>query len=440
MKRANVAWNIFGLGAPLLFAVVAIPILLHAIGDEKFGIFMLAWGLVGFSSILDLGIGRATTHELSKRDGGEVAGRVGVIFGTAERVAWTSGLLGTLAVAVLIQSGLYRSLNYSPVLENDVIWSAWVVALTMPLQVVSAMYRGVNEAYGQYRGISIIRVALGVANFLLPALVSFFTTNLTALIATLLVSRLVALGAFRILAMRQIEPDLAAEGGKRGFERAAAHSLLGFGLWNTVSSVLNPLMAQSDRFIIGAVLTVAAVSAYTVPYEVATKLLIIPGAVTTVLFPAVTASLVRDQAEALHIFWRWFFATTAAMVAVSTAFYIAAPWLLRLWLGTALPEGAISVAQIIAIGLVPYTIGTLMVSLVHAYRRPDVTAKSHLLQAPLYLGLSYWAIRHYGVEGAAVAWSLRVAVDALVLLVWHFRANRDSGFGTIGIFKKRLAK
>ena len=440
MKRANVAWNIFGLGAPLLFAVVAIPILLHAIGDEKFGIFMLAWGLVGFSSILDLGIGRATTHELSRRESGEMAGRVGVIFGTAERVAWISGLLGTLAVAVLIQSGVYRSLNYSPALENDVIWSAWIVALTMPMQVVSAMYRGVNEAYGQYRGISIIRIGLGVANFLLPALVSFFTSNLTALIATLFVSRLVALAAFRILAVRQIEPDIAAGGGKREFERAAARGLLGFGLWNTVSSVLNPLMAQSDRFIIGTVLTVAAVSAYTVPYEVATKLLIIPGAVTTVLFPAVTASLVGNRAEALHIFWRWFLLTTAAMIVVSAAFYVAAPWLLRLWLGTALPERAVSVAQIIAIGLVPYTIGTLMVSLVHAYRRPDVTAKSHLVQAPLYLALSYLAIRHYGVEGAAIAWSIRVAVDAVVLLIWHFRANQDAGLGTIGIFKKRLAK
>lgn len=440
MKRANVAWNIFGLGAPLLFAVVAIPILLHTVGEEKFGIFMLAWGLVGFSSILDLGIGRATTHELSKREGEEAAGRIGVIFGTAERMAWASGLLGTFAIILLLQLGLHRSLNYSPVLEHDVIWSAWIVALTMPVQVVSAMYRGVNEAYGQYRGISIIRVGLGVANFVLPALVSFLTTNLTALIFTLLVSRLGALAAFRILAVRQIETDVSAESGKKGFERAAARSLLSFGLWSTVSSVLYPLMAQSDRFIIGGVLTVAAVSAYTVPYEVATKLLIIPGAVTTVLFPAVTASLVRNQAEALSIFWRWFFVTTATMIFVSTAFYIAAPWLLRLWLGTALPEGAISVAQIIAIGLVPYTIGTLMVSLVHAYRRPDVTAKSHLLQAPLYLGLSYWAIQLYGVEGAAIAWSIRVAFDALVLLIWHFRANRDLGMGMFGAFKKRLAR
>jgi len=325
MKRSNVAWNIFGLGAPLLFAVVAIPILLRAVGEEKFGIFMLAWGLVGFSSILDLGIGRATTHELAKRNGGKAEARAGTIFATAERIAWTTGLAGTLVVAALIQLGLYRALNFSPALERDIVLSGWIVAFTMPLQVVSAMYRGVNEAYGQYRGISIIRVALGVANFLLPAVVSYFTTNLTALIATLLVSRLVALVAFRVLAVHQIAPERAAEGAGDGFNRHTARRLLGFGLWNTVSSVLNPLMTQSDRFIIGSVLTVAAVSAYTVPYEVATKLLIVPGAVTTVLFPSVTASLTRNPAEALTTFWRWFLGTTAAMIALSAVFFLARP-------------------------------------------------------------------------------------------------------------------
>lgn len=423
MKLANVAWNIAGLAAPLVFAVAAIPILLHAVGEEKFGIFMLAWGVVGFSSLMDLGIGRATTHELSKRQGGETTGTPHQIFVTAERMAWASGLVGTLGIVLLLQLGAYRLLNYSPDLGGDIIRSGWIVALTMPLHVVSAMYRGVNEAYGQYRGISAVRIALGVANFLFPAIVSYFTTNLTAIVATLLISRLLALVAFRILAVRQIAPDGANEEKSGRFRRETARNLLSFGLWNTVSSVLSPLMLQSDRFIIGSVLTVAAVSAYAVPYEVATKLLIIPGAVTTVLFPSITAGLVRDRGEALSTYWRWFSLTVGLMVIVSVAFLLAAPWLLSLWLGSALPEGSVMVARIIAVGLIPYTIGSLMVSLVHANRRPDVTAKSHLVQAPVYLILSYWAIQTYGVTGAAAAWTIRISVDAAILLIWQLFAN-----------------
>src|SRR5207302_5030465 len=36
---------------------------------------------------------------------------------------------------------------------------------------------------------------------------------------------------------------------------------------------------------------------------------------------------------------------------------------------------------------------------------------------PLYLGLLWWLIGTRGIEGAAIAWTARVAVDALFLFV-----------------------
>ena len=423
MNTKNVIWNMAGLSVPLIFAVMAIPVLLRGVGEEKFGIFMLAWGVVGFSSLLDLGIGRATTHELSKRRGGATTGTASEIFVTAERLAWTSGLIGAFGIALLVQLGAYRLLNFSPALDSDMIWSGWIVAMTMPLHVVSAMYRGVNEAYGQYRGISIIRMALGVANFLFPAAVSLFTNNLTAIISTLLVSRLLAMIAFRILATKEIGKDDIGKSSSPRFKKESATKLLKFGLWNSVSSFLGPLMQQSDRFIIGSVLTVSAVAAYTVPYEVATKILIIPGAVTTVMFPSITAGMVAGRKLALQSFWRWFVLTSIIMSLAAAAFYVAAPLLLHIWLGEALPDGSAEVARIIAIGLIPYTMGSMMFSLVHADHRPDITAKSHMFQFPIYIALSYWAIQNYGVIGAAAAWTIRISADAAILIIWQVLFN-----------------
>lgn len=432
MKSANVAWNLVGLGAPLLLAVVAIPVLLHAIGAEKFGFFMLAWGLVGFSNVLDLGIGRATTYELSRRKSETASAHVAPLslFATAERLSWGFGLAGTLVIIALVQTGLYRLLTYSPALGRDIVWCGWILAFTLPFQVTTAMYRGVGEAYGHYRGISIIRMALGVANLAFPAALSFFTHNLVAIVSTLLVSRLLSVVAYRVLAVRQIraeqgEPNEGEIASRGTFHRPTAGDLFTFGLWHTVSSVLNPLMAQSDRFMVGSLITVAAVSAYTVPYEVATKILIIPAAVTTVLFPSLTSSLIGDEANALRMFWRWFWATIAIMAAAALAFYGLAPWLLGIWLGAALPHDTVPVARIIALGLIPYTLATLMVSLIHAYKRPDITAKAHLMQAPVYIACSYCAIGRYGVIGAAYVWSGRMVVDALMLLAWYVKVRRN---------------
>lgn len=48
--------------------------------------------------------------------------------------------------------------------------------------------------------------------------------------------------------------------------------------------------------------------------------------------------------------------------------------------------------------------------------RPDLCAKLHLLELPLYALIAWGLITRFGIEGSAVAWVLRVAFDALVLL------------------------
>jgi O-antigen/teichoic acid export membrane protein len=60
-------------------------------------------------------------------------------------------------------------------------------------------------------------------------------------------------------------------------------------------------------------------------------------------------------------------------------------------------------------------------SLLQAQGRPDVTAKLHLAELPLHGLLVWWLISLWGTPGAALAWTIRVAVDALLLSVaaWH---------------------
>ncbi len=45
----NAFWNVLGSTLPLLAGVVAIPLLLHGLGNTRLGIFTLALGLIGFS-------------------------------------------------------------------------------------------------------------------------------------------------------------------------------------------------------------------------------------------------------------------------------------------------------------------------------------------------------------------------------------------------------
>src|SRR5260370_3975488 len=82
----NMIWNLIGSGAPMAVAVVCIPILIRGLGKERFGVLTLAWALIGYASLFDLGLGRALTQLAAKKLG---AGEEKEI----PSLAWTSLLL-----------------------------------------------------------------------------------------------------------------------------------------------------------------------------------------------------------------------------------------------------------------------------------------------------------------------------------------------------------
>jgi O-antigen/teichoic acid export membrane protein len=263
-------------------------------------------------------------------------------------------------------------------------------------------------------------MALGIATFAGPYTVSLFTDSLGPIISTLLISRAVGLLLFRRFAQRclQREHDPPDPSMKSSTSPAVIRQLLTFGGWLTVSSVVYPIMMQADRFIIGGTISASAVAGYTIPYEVVLQTLVLVGAITTVAFPRLTSLLTDNPKESLNLFYRWLAYSVGLMATVGSALAASFPIILPLWIGNQLPGEAILVGQILCFGLVPYTIGTMYLAIIHACGRPDVTAKAHLLEAPLYFLLLFAMIQQYGLTGAAWAWNIRATIDAVMLVIW----------------------
>src|SRR6266566_1748634 len=131
----NTAWNLLGNGAPMIVAVVCIPILIRGLGKERFGVLTLAWALIGYASLFDLGLGRALTQLVAKKLGAGEDGEV-------PRLVWTSlllmlllGLAGTL-LAILISPWLvHRALRVPEVLQPETLKSFYLLGLSIPLVI-----------------------------------------------------------------------------------------------------------------------------------------------------------------------------------------------------------------------------------------------------------------------------------------------------------------
>ena len=64
---SNTLWNLFGNCFPVLVAVVCLPVLKRGLGTERLGIMSLAWVLIGYFSLFDLGLSRALTKLVAER-------------------------------------------------------------------------------------------------------------------------------------------------------------------------------------------------------------------------------------------------------------------------------------------------------------------------------------------------------------------------------------
>ena len=84
--------------------------------------------------------------------------------------------------------------------------------------------------------------------------------------------------------------------------------------------------------------------------------------------------------------------------------------------------------QWLAVGLFINCLAFGPFAVVQGAGRPDLTAKLHILELPVYLVALFGLIKVHGIEGAAMAWTGRATLDAIVLfgLADRFLASRPA--------------
>ena len=413
----NVVWNLLGTGAPLLVAIVAIPMLIEGLGIARFGVLTLAWMVVGYFSLFDLGLGRALTKLVAEKLGKGQDNEIPALVWTAMSLMAVLGVLGAVVVAALSPWLVGGVLKIPTELQPETLTAFYLLAASIPIVISTTGLRGILEAHQRFGLVNAVRIPLGIFTFLGPVAVLPFSNSLVPVVAVLVIARLVSWCAYAVLCLK-VEPALRHS---VSIHRAMVRPLINFGGWMTVTNIVGPLMVYMDRFLIGAVVSMIAVAYYSTPYEVVTKLWIIPGALMGVLFPAFAAALVQDRARAARLFNRsvnYIFLSLFPVVLIIVTF---AHEGLTLWLGSEFADNSSLVLQLLAVGVLINSLAHVPSGLVQGAGRPDLTAKLHLTELPFYLLMLWWLLGAYGIVGAAIAWVVRVAVDTLVLFVMSNR-------------------
>ena len=427
MLLRNTIYNLIGLGAPLLVAVVSIPALISALGTDRFGLLTLMWAVVSYFGMFDLGLGRALTQQLAIILAGDEHEKIRPLVATAALLMSTLGLAaGALMYATApLAIGLIKSVPD----KQEAIHSLYAMACAMPAIILTSGFRGVLEARQAFGIINLIRLPMGLFTFLGPlAVVMYGSSQLDSIAWVLTAGRLLACAIHAWYAWRVLPP----RAGTLTVQLNLLKSLLISGGWLTVSNVVSPLMGYIDRFVIGSIVSASAVAFYVTPNELVTKLWIVPGALTAVLFPTFAAQMASGHDNAARTVKQAILWVYITLLPITVGLALFAHEILSLWIGSTFADHSAPLLQIFSIGILANCTATIPFTLLQSAGHGKITAFIHSLELPFFLIALWFLTSRYGVTGAAFAWLLRIAFDTLSMFFfsnkilgqrWHAMAS-----------------
>ncbi|HUZ47366.1 MAG TPA: flippase [Terriglobia bacterium] len=409
----NTAFNVVGRIAPLLVAVVAMPYVIRHLGPDRFGLLALAWIVVGYFALFDLGIGPATTKFVAELLGKGEIEKLPELVWTALASQTCFGVLAGVLVAAASPLLVDRLLKIPVEIHPQARWVFLILAAALPLDFATGSLRGVLAASQRFDLLNAVGIPSSALNYLLPVVALALGFGLPAIVLFLVLGRAASLAALAVLCVR-LYPSLGA---RACFNRRLVRPLLTYGGWVTVSGAVGPILAFFDRFLIGMLISIAAVGYYTPPYVISNKLGLLPASLAAALFPAFSTSAARGDAEWIRnalVRSLKFLLLLVGPVALMLVFF-AGPFLI-VWLGARFAAEGTLVLQIMVAAMFVNSLAFVPYHLLYALGRPDLPAKFHLLELPLCVGLDWLLITRFGLTGAAFAWAVVNSLDFILLI------------------------
>lgn len=414
----GVAWSLGGQAAPLVIGIVTTPLVISRIGVDRFGLLSIGWMLVGYLSVFDFGIGRALTRHVSVKLGQGRSEEISGVFWSSILLLLGLSIVGASTGAILADWGANTVLSVPESLRHEAGTGFLALALGLPASILAPGLRGFIEAFQEFRLAGFIRLYSGLVTFLVPAIVSVWTPNLALILLFLVLARYVGtMGSF--LMCLRVHPGLRSMRNARS--RQDLKEIVTVGGWMTVSNIVSPLMSTMDRVYLGAVVSVAAVAYYATPADMLTRILIIPSAVTVVLFPTFSRAMHDKSLSIATLYERSFSTVFLVLYPIILLVVSYAGSGLRLWLGAGFAAESTEIVKWIAIGVLANGVALIPHSLLQSSGHSKSVAMLHLLELPIYLATVLILVSHFSIVGAAVAWTLRTIVDliGLTLLARH---------------------
>ncbi|MFN8473415.1 MAG: oligosaccharide flippase family protein [Anaerolineae bacterium] len=409
----RIAWNtttnyvarFIALGAGFLLT----PFILRHLDTTTYGLWILVGSVVGYTALLDLGIAQAVVKYIAEYRATDEMDEAHHLAATA---LWLYSLLGLLlAVIAFAAAPLFPRIFPVPPEQTDlavtvVRLSGLTAAIAIPGTITTSVLRGLHR-YDLVNLVSTVGTLCVMAGTVAVLLLGGGLIGIVAV--NLVMTALSQIPA--VWFIHRTAPELRF--GWRGARRRCVRTIVGYSSSFFVMNVAGRLENRTDEIVIGAFMSVGAVT----PYSLARRLSEITEMLTDqflkVMLPLASELHAQDDWGRLRLLYTTTSRLTLAIfLAIGCPVMILAPALLTLWVG---PENA-QYAYLVVILTLASLVGASQwpaATILQGIARHRLPALTALAAGLLNLALSIFLLPRFGLAGVALGTLIPAALESL---------------------------
>ena len=397
-----------------LLSFLLVPVYLHYLGVEAYGLIGGFYAVISFIGLLDLGLSATIKREVALRKvTPQKLVTIPDLLRTTEIIYWCTGTVILLLMVLLAQPISTQWINAENIDLATVKWAVIILGLTVAIRWPVTTYRGTLIALEKQVQLNILEVILksfrelGAVLILViisPTIIAFLLWQ--AFIAVLEVL-LMMVFAWRYVAQIKNRASFKIEILQEIWQFAAGIS------WTTIVSII---LAQIDKILLSKFVSLEQFGYYMLASTLAQKLSIILQPFVVTVSPKLIALAAQpDKQKFINFFHKSSLFISVAITPIASALIFFAPTILGLW--TQSPEVAAQASGILSL----LTFGTMLDSLYNisyqiqlAIGKPQIGAIFNTTSVFLIIPAMLYIVPELQLFGAAL---IKTVVNILYYLV-----------------------
>ena len=399
------------IGAPVsaVIGLLLVPVMLRALGQDNYGLWIVATSMSGIVGLIDLGLGWSVCRAVAA----DPTGGKGDTFDIIRSAANVYVLIGIIGCVVLGGVGLLSggSLHLPPFQRGTATLVFWLVGATLCADHVSGFGFAVLSGLRRFKLINVV-ATLASITWAMGAVIILMNGGNVADVAAcqLIVAVLKSVGMLWLVA--RFSPKFRFRLGFIKWTALKRH--VSFAASSMAAQTLSAIAWESAPVLIGFV----SGSAAAVPFFIGQKFpLAVSGMswrAAEVVFPAATENRHDTVAsgDVLRVCSRW---VLVLALPFTILFFVAAPDILHAWVGNP-PPGSVMVLRILAATVLADAAAAPSLHLLWGRGAMRPILITYVAQAVGLIALILALIYPFGVAGAA--WGMLIAIGAGAAIIF----------------------